>query len=143
MVDNPHIKHFFGKITMYPHFDAEARDMIHYFMEVYFPDKQNLIVPIQPLPYKTDMIANKGIFDGLDYKEGHKVLNQFVRKRGENIPPLVNAYMNLSLTMKNFGTAINDHFGDVEETGILVSIADIYPSKKERHITTYTPSQQS
>lgn len=143
VLDNPHIRYFFGKITMYPHFDADSRDMIHYFMEVYFPDKDKLIVPIQPLAYKTDMSDKTGAFDGLDYKEGHKVLNQYVRKKGENIPPLVNAYMNLSLTMKNFGTAINSHFGDVEETGILVNIADIYPSKKERHIATYAPKNRA
>ncbi|MBI1221455.1 MAG: GNAT family N-acetyltransferase [Bacteroidetes bacterium] len=137
VVNYPDVKYFFGKITMYPSFHAQSRDLIHFFMNHYFPDKDNLIVPIEPLNYKTDTSNFEGIFDGLDYKEGHKVLNQFVRKHGENIPPLVNAYMNLSLTMKNFGTAINHHFGEVEETGILVSIADIYESKKERHVATY------
>lgn len=139
VIENPRIKHFFGKITMYPSFDPASRDLIHFFMNHYFPDKEQLITPIEPLAYKTDVSVFEGMFDGLDYKEGHKVLNQFVRKNGENIPPLVNAYMNLSLTMKNFGTGINHHFGEVEETGILVSIADIYESKKERHVATYTP----
>lgn len=138
VIDNPDTKYFFGKITMYPHFNAEARDVIHYFMNHYFPDKEQLITPKEPLGYKTDISQVAGMFDRQDYKEGHKTLNQFVRKKGENIPPLVNAYMNLSLSMKNFGTAINPHFGDVEETGILVTIADIYPSKKERHIASYS-----
>ncbi|MHB1277987.1 MAG: GNAT family N-acetyltransferase [Bacteroidia bacterium] len=137
VVDNPDVRYFFGKITMYPSFNKEARDLIHYFMEHYFPDPDKLVVPIKALPYKTDISVFKGIFDGLDYKEGHKVLNQYVRRHDENIPPLVNAYMNLSLTMRNFGTAINVDFGAVEETGILVKIEDIYPSKKERHIATY------
>ena len=61
---------------------------------------------------------------------------------GENIPPLVNAYMNLSPTMKSFGTAINPTFGDVEETGILVTIADIYESKKDRHVNTYIKEKE-
>jgi hypothetical protein len=139
VMDNPEVRYFFGKITMYPSFNPEARDIIHYFMNHYFPDPDRLIVPIEALPYKTDLVPIIGIFDGMDYKEGHKVLNQYVRKLDENIPPLVNAYMNLSLTMKNFGTAINTHFGAVEETGILVTIADIYPSKKERHIASYIP----
>jgi len=39
--------------------------------------------------------------------------------------------------MKVFGTAINEGFGGVEETGILIKIDDIYPSKKHRHISTY------
>jgi len=71
------------------------------------------------------------------YKEAHRILGQFVREKGEHIPPLVNAYMNLSATMKMFGTSMNSHFGEVEETGILVTIADIYDTKKERHINTY------
>jgi hypothetical protein len=42
--------------------------------------------------------------------------------------------MNLSPTMKTFGTAVNPEFGGVEETGILVTIADIFAEKKERHM---------
>jgi hypothetical protein len=141
VIDHPDVKYFFGKITMYTHFNAEARDLILYFMEHYFPDKKRLVYPFRPLGYKTSINRHAGIFDGLSYKEGHRVLNQFVRKQGENIPPLVNAYMNLSATMKSFGTSINEHFGGVEETGILVTIADIYDSKKERHISTYTPKK--
>ncbi len=39
--------------------------------------------------------------------------------------------------MLTFGTAINTHFGNVEETAILITLDDIYPAKKERHISTY------
>lgn len=39
--------------------------------------------------------------------------------------------------MKIFGTAINDEFGDVEETGIFLTISDIFEEKKQRHIETY------
>jgi hypothetical protein len=62
------------------------------------------------------------------------VLNAHIREKGEFIPPLVNIYMNLSPTMKTFGTAVNPEFGGVEETGILVTIADIFAEKKERHM---------
>ena len=56
---------------------------------------------------------------------------------GFNIPPLVNSYMSLSPTMCMFGTAINDEFGDVEESGILIAIDEILEEKKKRHIDTY------
>jgi hypothetical protein len=36
--------------------------------------------------------------------------------------------------MKTFGTAVNPEFGNVEETGILVTIDDIYEEKKERYL---------
>lgn len=138
IVDNPEVKYFYGKVTMYPDYNAEARDMILYFMEYYFPDKEKLVLPIHPLVITTDLKKLEPLFKGLGYKEGHMVLNQHVRSLGENIPPLVNSYMNTSPNMKSFGTAINDHFGAVEETGILVTIKDIYPTKKERHVNTYS-----
>lgn len=137
IVDHPDMKYFFGKVTMYTDFNQRARDMILYFMNYYFPDKDKLVRPHEPLKYHTDVSDLEALFKGLPYKEGHRVLNQHVRSHNENIPPLVNAYMNLSATMKTFGTALNTHFGEVEETGIMVTIDDIYDTKKERHIQSY------
>lgn len=139
VVINDDIKYLFGKVTMYPHFNQQARDLLIYFMEVYFPDKDKLVRPYDNIAigYKTDITPFLGIFDGLSYKDGYKVLNKYIREMGENVPPLINTYMNLSPTMMSFGTALNDEFGEVEETGILISLDDIYPAKKERHMSTY------
>lgn len=134
---NPDVKYLFGKVTMYSHYNREARDLLLYFMDHYFPDTEELVWPIRPLGYHGDAAGFGGLFDGLEYKEGYKILNGKIRALGENIPPLINTYMNLSSTMKTFGTAINDEFGTVEETGILITIDDIFESKKERHISTY------
>src|SRR5690606_13853854 len=136
---NPDVKYLFGKVTMYPHYNAKARDLLIYFMNHYFPDKDQLVVPVKELNvgFKTDVSAYQGIFDGLDYKQGYKVLNTKVRELGENIPPLINTYMNLSPTMRVFGTARNNEFGEVEETGIMINLDDIYPAKKERHMSTF------
>ena len=131
---NPSIKYFFGKVTMYPTYNEECRDFLLHFMNYYFPDKENLMSTQNPLiqEYNTTDLNNR--LKGLNYSEGIKVLNSYVRERGEFIPPLVNIYMNLSPSMKTFGTAVNSEFGNVEETGILVTIDDIYPEKKERHM---------
>jgi len=134
LIDKPEIKYFYGKITMYPSFNSVARDMIHYFLELHFGDKENYITPIKELHYKTNIDDFKDMFDGDDYLKDFKTLNKEVRNRGENIPPMINAYMNLSPTMKYFGTAINERFGDVEESGIFITINDIYENKKKRHI---------
>ncbi|MCK5846134.1 MAG: GNAT family N-acetyltransferase [Bacteroidales bacterium] len=135
MINKPNLKYFFGKITMYPNFNAQARDMIHYFLNNNFGDKDKLITPIKALNYKTDINTFKSMFSGTDYIADFKTLNTEVRKLGENIPPLVNAYMNLSSTMKYFGTAINERFGNVEESGIFITVDDIYEKKKARHIS--------
>lgn len=142
LVDNEDIKYMFGKVTMYTHFDKLARDLILFFLKKYFPDPDNLIYPIKPLKLETSDKVLDSIFAGCNYEEDYRTLIQKVRKLGENVPPLVNAYMNLSSTMKTFGTAVNDHFGEVEETGILVTVDDIFPGKKDRHLTTYQKSNQ-
>jgi len=132
---NSDVKYFFGKVTMYRHYNRVARDYILTFLQYYFPDPDHLISIPNELKLENDTSAFLQKLKGLTFKEGHHVLNKHVREFGENIPPLFNSYMNLSPTMRTFGTAINNHFGYVEETGILVTIADIYPSKKDRHIS--------
>lgn len=130
----PQIEYFFGKVTMYPSYDTEARDFLLTFMHHYFPDKEMLMQPYHPLKLAHDPSNYLEKLKGLDFKEGFKVLNSFVRERGEFVPPLVNIYMHLSPTMKTFGTAVNPEFGNVEETGILITMSDIYEDKKVRHI---------
>lgn len=136
-VVHPEIKYYFGKVTMYPDYSPECRNMILYFLHKYFPDNEALVTPIKPLETNTDIAAMEKLFVGSDYKEDYKILNTTIREHGLNIPPLVNAYMNLSPTMKMFGTAINDEFGDVEESGILITVEDIFQEKKDRHIKTF------
>lgn len=136
---NPDVKYLFGKVTMYPHYNREARDLLLLFMHHFFPDKENLVWPKERLKlgFETNIPNEPNPFIGLDYKEGYKELNSRIRAYGENIPPLINTYMNLSPTMVTFGTALNDEFGEVEETGIMIRLADVYDSKKHRHMDTF------
>lgn len=137
LVLHPDMKYFFGKVTMYPHFNREARDLILSFMQHFFPGRYDLAKPMQELKIKHDTRPFIESIKELSYKDAHRILNGKVRELNENIPPLVNAYMNLSATMVTFGTAINPHFGNVEETGILITIDDVYSSKRERHVKTF------
>lgn len=136
-VINPECKYFFGKVTMYPSYIRRGRDMILHFLKMYFDDKDNLILPIKPLKIDTPLSELEQLFNGNGFKEDYKILNKHIRELGFNIPPLVNAYMNLSPTMKLFGTAINYGFGDVEETGILIAVDEIFEEKRIRHIESY------
>src|SRR5574344_448164 len=133
----PEVKYFFGKVTMYPSFHRQGRDMILYFLRKHFGDKEGLITPMKPLQIETNMHELECLFDKDTFKEDYKILNAEVRKLGYNIPPLVNAYMSLSPTMRMFGTAINYGFGDVEETGILIAVDEILEEKRIRHIETF------
>lgn len=138
-VDHPEIKYFFGKVTMYTSFNIQARNMILYFMRKYFRDREHLVYPKESLDIDIKEEKMEALFNGKDYDENYRILSKYVRNLGENIPPLVNAYMSLSPSMKTFGTAINPTFGGVEETAILINIAEVYEAKKMRHISTYIP----
>ena len=133
----PETRYFFGKITMYPHQNRQAKDMILYFYQKHFPDKDGLVWPNEPLLIETDYNKLHDLFIGRNYKEDYQILQRSVRELGSYVPPLVNAYMNLSSTMRSFGTAYNHAFGETDETGILVAVSDIYPEKSERHLKSY------
>ncbi|HEY9550878.1 MAG TPA: GNAT family N-acetyltransferase [Prevotella sp.] len=136
-VINPNIKYFFGKMTMYPSYIRRGRDMILYFLKKHFDDKDHLIVPMKPLVIETDPKELETLFCKDNFKADYRILNTEIRRLGYNIPPLVNAYMSLSPTMKLFGTAINYGFGDVEETGILIAVDEILEEKRVRHIDSF------
>ncbi len=133
----PGCKYYFGKVTMYPSYNRMGRDMILYFLQKHFGDKQNLVIPTKPLTLEHDKEIFDKIFCYNDFKEDYKVLNREIRALGFSIPPLVNAYMCLSPTMKMFGTAINYGFGDVEETGILIAVSELYDEKRIRYIDNF------
>ncbi|MDE6338025.1 MAG: GNAT family N-acetyltransferase [Muribaculaceae bacterium] len=136
----PQIKYLFGKVTMYPSYGETSRDLLLGFLHKYFADTENLVTPIEALPTKARHPEIQAIFTGTTFREDYKILNHAIRENGQNIPPLVNAYMSLSPTMKVFGTAINHEFGDVEETGIFFKISEIFEEKKRRHIQTFMKS---
>ncbi len=142
IVNHPEMKYFFGKVTMYNHFNTEARDLILSFMRRYFKDPDSLVYPLPEFEIKLGLTQEEvnEILQGPSFVEDYKALNKRVRELGETIPPLVNAYMNLSPSMRSFGTAVNDRFGDVEETGIIITINEFNKAKTERHVESYNPN---
>lgn len=136
-IEKPDMKYFFGKMTMYPEYNREARDLIQHFLFKHFEDKEKLVTPVDPLVIETDKAYMDSILTAEDFDEDYKLLNAAVRKHGVNIPPLVNSYMSLSPTMKMFGGGINHEFSEAEETCILITFDEIHDAKKERHIDSF------
>ncbi|MCD6366315.1 MAG: GNAT family N-acetyltransferase [Bacteroidales bacterium] len=137
MVMYPEMKYFIGKITMYGDYNNMARDLISFFFKKYFNDDKNLIYPYDPVEINTDIDYLASIINKGSYVNDYHALNKKIRDLGENIPPLFNSYMNISSTMKVFGTSINPFFGNVEETAIIITMNDIYDKKKSRHVDSY------
>jgi hypothetical protein len=142
-VEVPETRYFFGKVTMYPHMNRKAKDLILYFYQKHFPDPDGLVWPNEPLLIESDFNELHALFNGHNYKEDYQILVRSVRSLNSAVPPLVNAYMNLSATMRSFGTAYNHDFCETDETGILLTLRDIYPEKKDRHFQTYEARNQS
>ncbi len=137
ILENNHLRYLFGKVTMYSHYNQKARDMVLYFLNKHFSDPDNLVRPVEPASIAINWDEMKRIFTGCGYRDDYKILSKEVRNLGETIPPLINAYMGLSPTMKTFGTFINHKFGETEETGILITLRDIYVEKINRHLASY------
>lgn len=137
---HPEIEHLFGKMTMYTTYPKVCRNLLMKFLLLYFPDRDNLVTPIEPIPDMACSPEYEDFFSGDNFREDLKRLNTFVREHGITIPPLVNAYMNLSPSMRILGTAVNHEFGDVEETGLIIRISEITLQKKSRHIESFTPN---
>ena len=131
------MKYFFGKMTMYPEYNREARDLIQYFLFKHFEDNEKLVTPMDPIVIETPVKKMEKILHEKEFKSDYKLLNAEVRRLGVNIPPLVNSYMNLSPTMKMFGGGINHEFSEAEETCILITYDEIHENKKDRHINSF------
>ncbi len=130
---HPEAEYLLGKVTIYSSYNEEARNMLFYFLHKYFPDKQHLIEGIHPLEMHIDTEKYDKLFVGGNYADDYNILRNSIRGFKEMIPPLINAYMNLSSSMKVFDTITNDDLGGLYDTGILISIKDIYPDKYDRY----------
>jgi len=78
------MKYFFGKMTMYKDLILQARDMIMYFLEIYFPDKEEkLVIPfISPsLFYDITEFKNCSAPGHAPIRKDNAVLNQQCTQR--------------------------------------------------------------
>lgn len=128
-----HLKYLFGKVTMYKSYNIDARNILLCFLNKYFKDTEDLLIPINLIDSDFSHERYTSIFTADNYSDDYKILVKVLKNYSEAIPPLINAYMNLSPSMKVFGTVENPDFGNVEETGILITINDIHKIKLDRY----------
>ncbi|MDR3653165.1 MAG: GNAT family N-acetyltransferase [Paludibacter sp.] len=131
-------RYFIGKVTIYEDYPITARELIYEYMFRYFPDADKMIIPINPVQItrNSKLIAEK-IFTGIDSSDDYKALQKAIRAEGETIPPMFNAYIGLTHTMRFFGSIFDPDFGNVYETGIMITMADLLETKRKRYIEPY------
>lgn len=133
----PETRYFFGKITMYPQMNHKAKDLILYFMQKHFPDRDGLVRPFEPRVIESDYNKLVSLLNGRNYKEDYQLLTRLVHQQGSTVPAMINAYMKLSPSLRFFGTAYNHEFGETDETGILLTIKELNPEKRIRYCESY------
>lgn len=140
----PDLKYLVGKVTIYSTTEEKARKAMIYYFEHYFADRENLLIPRKrEILSDDDVMMFSELITGEDYKSDFAKLNRFVRSRGECIPPLLHAYLDLSPTLKTFGTVFDPDFGDIYDTGVMITLDDVYQVKKDRYISTYLKNNHS
>jgi len=138
VAERPDTRYFFGKITTYHKYDADARDALYQFLEGVCPDPAGLLAPYSEFAVNVDH-GRAAAYADEDQASAFERLTETVRQRGESVPPLFISYVELSRTMLSFGTARNPHFGNVFETAILVTIAEINEKQRKRFIDNFAP----
>jgi hypothetical protein len=135
----PNTQYLIGKVTIYPQMDEQVRCAIIFYLEKYFHDKENLFLPknTEIIPKNYIQKFEKMFKNNFGAKENFKILNVFVKEKNENIPPLIRAYIGLSESMRTFGTCIDAEFGNIRDTGIMITIDEIYEDKKKRYLENY------
>ena len=134
LFNHPEIRYMIGKVTIYPGYNEQARELIYAYLDRYHKGEQGLFEPYHPL---LSQPLTHSPFEGEDKQENYHILQRAVREQGTVIPPIFTAYLNLTNDLQFFGNAINDEFSDVLESGIMVEVDTVYPEKKERYITSY------
>jgi len=137
--NNPQLRWMIGKVTIYPSYDATARELIYAFLERYHKGEEGLFAPYRLEPLQ----AIETPFEDDDAEKNYHILQHAVREHGTVIPPMFSAYLNLTNDLQFFGNAINDELANVYETGIMVEIEKVLPEKKERYINPYVAWLQS
>lgn len=131
--NNPQLRWMIGKVTIYPDYNATARELIYAYLDRYHRGDRSLIAPYKEEP----LLPIPTPFDDNDLQHNYHLLQLAVREQGTVIPPMFSAYLNITNELLFFGNAINDELANVYETGIMVDITKIFQEKKERYITPY------
>ena len=118
------ISSLFGKVTFFPSYPDEALGLLEAFFAKHCPDPDSWVVPhnpyVVPVP---DYAAGILVYD--TYQADLKALTKALHDRGLYMPPILKPYLRMFRGFRVFGTAVNDIFGNVMETGMFCYLNDL------------------
>lgn len=133
---NPNIKYMFGPVSMSATFPTVAKDMMIFYYSHYYGDQQNLVEAKVPYSYSNNLSEIKEIFDLNDKKKDFKFLKSTLANIGVSIPTLYKQYSDIAEDkgVKFLGFNVDNSFGDCIDGFILVEVAKIKDSARQRYI---------
>lgn len=138
---NHKIRYLFGPVSMSNNYSAEAKDLIIQFYSKWFPPKSKLVSPFNLyLISDESKLFFENLFDSNNYSKELILLKNLLNNLGLSIPTLFKQYADLCLPggIQFAGFNIDNHFGNCVDALILLDIAHIKKSKKDRYINRDT-----
>jgi hypothetical protein len=131
-------KYFIGKVNIYNTYPQLARELLYEYMNLHCPDPDKLIYPKVPVDTSEESkkIASV-ILTEKNAESNYKALQKTVRHIGTTVPPMFNAYIGLTNTLRMFGTMIDSDFGGTYESAIMLTVNDLTEAKRQRYIDPY------
>lgn len=137
MYNHPEVRYMIGKVTIYPDYNATARELVYSYLDLYHRGEKGLFEPYEKFRKPNTALEIPLPFEGNDPQENYHILQRAIRDQGAIIPPMFSAYLNITNDLQFFGNAINDELSNVYESGIMVDLNTVYEEKKKRYITSY------
>jgi putative hemolysin len=134
--NNPNIKYMFGPVSISASLPTVAKDMMIFYYSHYYGQNEDLIEAKTPYSYSNNLSEIKQIFDLNDKKKDFKFLKSTLSNIGVSIPTLYKQYSELSEEngVKFLGFNVDNDFGDCIDGFILVEVAKIKDSARQRYI---------
>lgn len=134
--NNPNIKYMFGPVSISTTFPTVAKDMMIFYYNHYYGSKYNLIEAKTPYQYSNNLSEIKELFDLNDKKKDFKFLKSTLSNIGVSIPTLYKQYSEIAIDdgVKFLGFNVDNSFGDCIDGFILVEVAKIKDSARQRYM---------
>ena len=127
------VRAFFGRVVFPKDYHPQVRDLTLALLQKHFAGDAQWVHPRVPAPRVTSDEALDHLLVGKTWREDMRLLRQFARARGAQVPALLRAYLGLSDRLRVFGTAADPDLGGIEETCLLIDVADVLEHKAARY----------
>lgn len=135
---NPQVKYMYGPVSISATYPQHAQEALVYFYDHYFGSDASSIHA--KAPYRLSQLTRdelSELFKGNDYSNDFRTLKSYLREFNVTVPTLFKQYSELceegGIQFMDFG--IDAEFNDCIDGYILVEIAKIKASKRERYIS--------